>query len=203
MCGYRQVRHAPLLGRRLPSALMNAYVRRQERTAVRDIGCGMRGFQSSVIRDLHAEGERRRFLTPVFLRRARRVIEVPLSPGRPRTSAGHSFLTLLTIAADYFLLTAHRPFLMTGLVAAAAIVAGIAVLVAGATLPGLVIVATGGLAGLLSLIGEYCQRLYQLAQDVPFYQLRDLDDEAPITDVEAAPAASDVPPSRATSGRGA
>jgi hypothetical protein len=31
---------------------------------------------------------------------------------------------------------------------------------------------------LLSLIGEYCQRLYQLAQNLPFYQLRDLEAEA-------------------------
>ena len=185
VCGYRQVRRP--LGRRLPSWLMNMYVRRQTRTTIRDIGCGMRAFQSWVIRDLEAEGENRRLLTPVFLRRARKVAEVPLRPGASQPSGGHSFLTLLGIAVDYFVLTARRPFLISGLVAGAALAAGFALLLFGSALAGLVITASGVLGVLMSLVGEYCHRLYQVAQGVPFYKLRDLDDESTARPDDARP----------------
>ena len=174
VCGYRENRRAPWLTRRLPSWLMNAYVRRQTGTSIRDLGCGMRGFQSWVVRDLEAEGENRRLLTPLFLRRARTVIEVPLRQGAIRKSSGHSFLTLLGMALDYYMLTARRPFLISGLVSAAAAASGGVMLLLGPRLAGLVITASGFVGGLLSLLGEYCQRLYQLSQGVPFYKLQDL-----------------------------
>jgi hypothetical protein len=34
---------------------------------------------------------------------------------------------------------------------------------------------------LLSLVGEFCQRLYQLSQGTPFYQLRDLEENGQLT----------------------
>ncbi len=174
VCGYREDRRAPWLTRRFPSWLLNAYVRRQTATRIRDVGCGMRGFQSWVIRDLEAEGEKRRLLTPLFLRRARTVAEVPLRQGARRQASGHSFLTLLGIALDYYMLTARRPFLISGLVSAATAVAGVALIFVGPRLAGLVLTASGLLGGLLSLLGEYCQRLYQLSQGVPFYKLQDI-----------------------------
>ena len=177
VCGYRENRRAPWLTRRLPSWLMNAYVRRQTGTRIRDLGCGMRGFQSWVIRDLDAEGENRRLLTPVLLRRARTVMEVPLRQGATGKASGHSFLTLLGIALDYYMLTARRPFLISGLVSAATAVTGVALILVGPRLAGLVLTASGLLGGLLSLLGEYCQRLYQLSQGVPFYKLQDLDEK--------------------------
>jgi len=176
-CGYREERSSPWLTRRLPSMLLNAYVRRQTGIAVRDVGCGMRGFKAWVVKDLESEGEARRLLTPVFLRRAHRVIEVPLRHGPTRAPGGHSFLTLLGIAVDYYMLTARRPFLVSGLVAAGATAVGLVLLAAGNDLRGLVLTCAGLLGGLLSLIGEYGQRLYQLGQGVPFYKLRNLDGE--------------------------
>lgn len=177
VCGFREDRDAPWLTRRLPSWLMNVYVRRQTGTHIRDAGCGMRSFQSWVVRDLAAEGEARRLMTPLFLQRARKVTEVPVHAGAKHTTGGHSFLTLLAIAADYYLLTTRRPFLVSGLVSIAAVIGGSAVLLLGPPLAGLVIAASGLLGMLLSLVGEYCQRLYQLAQGLPFYKLRDLDEE--------------------------
>lgn len=178
VCGYREGRQAPLLTRRLPSWLMNAWVRRQTGVHIRDLGCGMKGFEAWVARDLAAEGEARRLLPPLVLRRARRVTEVPLSAGASQGSSGHSFLTLLGIAADFYLVSARRPFLVTGLASAGSVATGLVLLVAGPALAG-VVIATGGLLGtLLSLVGEYCQRLYQLSQGLPFYKLRDLPDEA-------------------------
>jgi hypothetical protein len=179
VCGYRENRRAPLLTRRLPSWLMNVYVRRQSGTRIRDAGCGMRSFQSWVVRDLAAEGEARRLMTPLFLQRARKVTEVPVRFGAKHTSGGHSFLTLLGIAADYYMLTTRRPFLLSGLASLATAAGGSILLVFGPRLAGLVIAASGALGALVSLVGEYCQRLYQLAQQVPFYKLRDLNERAP------------------------
>ena len=180
VCGYRENRHAPWLTRRLPSKLMNAYARRQTGVAVRDVGCGMRAFEARIVRDLAAEGEARRLLTPVFLRRARRVTEVALSDGAARSSGGHSFLSLLGIAADYYMLTARRPFLVFGLASLALTGVGVAMALGGARTSALVVFATGLLATLASLVGEYCQRLYHLNQGTPFYALRMLDRDEPV-----------------------
>jgi glycosyltransferase involved in cell wall biosynthesis len=177
VCGYREHRDAPWLTRRLPSQLMNAYVRRQTGTHIRDVGCGMRACEAWVVKGLEAEGEARRLLTPLFLRRARRVTEVALRPVPRRTPPGHSFFTLLAIALDYYMLTARRPFLVSGTLSLLGIIGGAGMLVLGPRLAGLVVAASGLLGGLLSLVGEYCQRLYQLGQGVPFYELRDRDAE--------------------------
>ncbi|HYC53971.1 MAG TPA: glycosyltransferase family 2 protein [Candidatus Binatia bacterium] len=173
VCGYRQSRDSPLFSRRLPSAMMNAYVRNRTGTTIRDIGCGMRAFQSWVVRDLASEGEARRLLTPLFLRRASRIAEHRLTPGIGRRSGGHSFLSLLGIAVDYYMLTAKRPFLVAGLLAGTVAVAGAGAWIAGSAMAGAVLFCCGGLGVLVSLVGEYCQRLYQLAQGIPFYQLRE------------------------------
>jgi hypothetical protein len=178
VCGYREDRRGPWLTRRLPSWLMNVYVRRQSGTNIRDAGCGMRSFQSWVIRDLAAEGEARRLMTPLFLQRARKVTEVPVRFVAKGRVGGHSFLTLLGIAADYYMFTARRPFLVSGLVSVAALGVGAAMLLGGAGPAGLVIAVSGTLGMLISLVGEYCQRVYQLAQGLPFYTLRELDDGA-------------------------
>jgi glycosyltransferase involved in cell wall biosynthesis len=195
VCGYRQHRAAAWLARRLPSRLMNAYVRRQTGTHIRDLGCGMRACEAWVIKNLEAEGEARRLLTPLFLRRARRVTEVPLRPTVSRTPPRHSFFTLLGIALDYYMLTARRPFLVSGTVSAVAAALGMAMLVVGPRLPGLVVTAGALLGGLLSVLGEYVQRLYQLGQGVPFYELRDRDGE------RARAAAAEREAARAGAGR--
>jgi glycosyltransferase involved in cell wall biosynthesis len=177
VCGYRETRADSWLTRRLPSALVNAFVRHQTGTDVRDVGCSMRAFEAVLIQDLAAEGEARRLLTPVLLRRARRIAQVPVRH-RPRTGpGGHSFLTLLGIAVDYFLHTVRRPFLVGGLTAGVAALLGLALLVVGVGLPGLVLVGFGGLGVLVSLLGEYVQRIYELSQGIPFYKLREPDED--------------------------
>jgi len=77
------------------------------------------------------------------------------------------------ITLDYFLFTARRPFLVSGLVAAAACVLGVALLIVGPRAPGLLLAVAGALGLQGALIGSYIHRIYQLQQDVPFYQLRD------------------------------
>jgi glycosyltransferase involved in cell wall biosynthesis len=192
VCGYRPHRSAPWLSRRLPSLLMNAYVRRQTGAYIRDLGCGMRAFEGWVVRGLESEGEGRRLLTPLLLRRARHVTEVPLSRGAKHKSGGHSFLSLLGIAVDYYILTARRPFLLAGLISLGTVAAGTVLCAATRAQPAGLIVLASGLLGLpLSLIGEYCQRLYQLGQKVPFYILRDLPEPSRVPEA-IAPAAAPI-----------
>jgi hypothetical protein len=74
------------------------------------------------------------------------------------------------------MLTARRPFLIAGLTSVAGLGLAFVLLLTGATSEGLVLVVGALLGMLLSLIGEYCQRLYQLSQGTPFYELRDLED---------------------------
>jgi hypothetical protein len=180
VCGVRVGRRDPWLTRRLPSAFMNWYVRRQTGSSVRDIGCGMRAVDARLVRNLAAEGEHRRLVTPLLLRRARSVVEVPIRHRPSSLRLGHSFLTLLGIAADYYLLTARRPFLVSLLAAAAAAVVGAALgavaLARGSAALGVsaLVLGSGGLlGGLLSLVGDYVQRVYQLGQGLPFYRLRE------------------------------
>jgi hypothetical protein len=157
---------------------MNAYVRRKTGARIRDLGCGMKGCQAWLVRNLAAEGEARRLLPPLLLQRARTVTEVPVRQGAAHESGGHSFLTLFAMAADYYLLSARRPFLVAGLVSACGLAASVLLLLAGAMLAALVLATSSLLGLLLSLVGDYCQRLYHLTQGVAFYKLRDLESEA-------------------------
>jgi glycosyltransferase involved in cell wall biosynthesis len=178
VCGYREGRTDAWLTRRLPSRLLNAYVRRKTGFDIRDMGCGLRGLDASLVQDLASEGEGLRLMTPILLRRSQRMTQVAVRHvPRPRRG-GHTFLTLLGIALDYWMLTAARPFLLIGLGALAVVILGLALLVGSAVVPGLILMVGGALGGLLAIIGEYAQRIYQLGQNVPFYKLRDPDPPA-------------------------
>jgi glycosyltransferase involved in cell wall biosynthesis len=178
-CGVRIERRSPTWRRRLPSQILNAYVRRRLGTQVRDIGCGMRAMDARVVRNLGLEGEARRLLTPLLLRRARSVIEVPIRHAPPPRGGGHSFFSLLGITLDFYLLTARRPFLVAGVISVALLVGGVVTaLIAAlgtsgtALIAGMVCAGTGFVGTVLSLVGEYAQRIYQLEQGLPFYELR-------------------------------
>jgi glycosyltransferase involved in cell wall biosynthesis len=170
--GYREDRQSPWLRRRLPSRLMNAYVKARTGFTIRDMGCGLGAAETRLVENLAAEGEGRRLLTPLLAGRARRVVEVPVRHRGKTGGSGHSFLTLLGMAADYYMLTAKRPFLVSGLVAASAVGVGILLLITGPRLAGLLLAGFGALGALASLIGEYAQRTYHLSQGLPFYKLR-------------------------------
>lgn len=198
-CGVRQRRRDAWLRRRLPSALLNAYVRRRTGTSVRDIGCGMRAMESHVVRNLGLEGEARRLLTPLLLRRAQAIVEVPIEHDPRPQRSGHSLLSLLAIALDFYLQSARRPFLAAGLCALAAMIVGSLLLVTGllvdadVALGGLLLVAAGGVGILLALIGEYTQRIYQLEQGHPFYELRSDETAAAIPSPQRVAAARKPP----------
>jgi hypothetical protein len=106
-CGVREQRRDARFGRRLPSALLNAYARRRLGTHVRDIWCGMRAMDSRIVADLASEGDRRRSLTPLFLSRARSVAEVRIRHAAAADGSGYSTWKLAAIAADFVVGTAH------------------------------------------------------------------------------------------------
>jgi undecaprenyl-phosphate 4-deoxy-4-formamido-L-arabinose transferase len=185
-CGVREERGGSL-SRRIASRLFNAYVRRRFERSVRDIGCGMRAMDARLARELARAGERRRLLTPLLIERAHSVVEVPIRHRSASRPGGHSFFSLLAIAMDFYLVSARRPFLYTGVASLASLAAGGLVLVASPfagshalALAGLLLAATGGLGATISLTGLFAQRVYELAQGRPYYELRDeADSEAP------------------------
>jgi glycosyltransferase involved in cell wall biosynthesis len=186
-CGVRVGRRGPL-SRRVASALFNAYVRRRFARSVSDIGCGMRAMDARLARELASAGERRRLLTPLLIDRARSVVEVPIRHDPASRPGGHGFFSLLAIAIDFYLISARRPFLYTGTASLAALAAAPVALVAAwparsetLALAGLVLAAAGGVGATVSLAGQFAQRLYELAQGRPYYELREDDAE------EAAP----------------
>ncbi len=180
VCGYREQRRSSLLRRRLPSALLNAYVRRAVRRPACDIGCGMRAMDASVAANLESEGERRRMLSPLLLARAQSVAEVPIRHGTSPWPGGHTFLTLAAIAVDFWMVTSRRPFL------ALAVLAGVAGLLALVAVAGAVVAGNtagaraawmtflaAGLVVVICMVGEFVARLYEMSQGRPFYVVRD------------------------------
>ncbi|MFT4569546.1 MAG: glycosyltransferase involved in cell wall biosynthesis [Hyphomicrobiaceae bacterium] len=180
VCGYREQRQSSLLRRRLPSALLNAYVRRAVRRSARDIGCGMRAMNATVVANLDTEGEKRRMLSPLLLARAQSVAEVPIRHGTSPWPGGHTFLTLSAIAVDFWMVSSRRPFLALAVVAALfgglCFVVAIATALAGfpnfALATWVTFLATV-LTVVMCMVGEFIARLYELAQGRPFYVVRD------------------------------
>ncbi len=176
VCGYREERRGSVLTRRWPSRLVNAYVRYRTQTPIRDVGCGLRAFEARLIENLTEEGEARRLMTPVLLRRACRLAQVPVRYRPKGSRGGHSFFSLLAIASDYYMVSARRPFLVSGFLASAAVVVGVIMVGAGLLFAGLIVGITAVLGAGLSLLGEHLHRIYQLVQRRPFYELRRLED---------------------------
>jgi undecaprenyl-phosphate 4-deoxy-4-formamido-L-arabinose transferase len=178
-CGVREQRRDSLTARRLPSELLNAYARRRLKTEVRDLWCGMRAMDSRVVRDLSAEGERCRSLTPLLLRRAHSAVEVPIRHDAAKAGSGYSLLRLTAVAADFFMVTARRPFVALGVYAAVVAAASLLLLFAALLLQkwllaiACVIVGAGAaVSASLALVGDYVQRLYVL-ETRPLYRVRD------------------------------
>jgi glycosyltransferase involved in cell wall biosynthesis len=182
-CGVRELRGGPL-SRRIASALFNLYVRRRFDKSVRDIGCGLRAMEAPIARELAQAGERRRLLTPLLIERARSVVEVPVRHNPVQREGGHSFFSLLAIGMDFYLISARRPFLYVGFASLASFAGGVVLLAVAAAegaralaLAALVFGATGALGAAIALVGLFAQRLYEMAQQRPFYELRADEDE--------------------------
>jgi len=178
-CGVRENRGDDFSTRRVPSRLLNTYARRQLKTPVKDLWCGMRAMESRVVENITAEGDRCRSLTPLLLERATSVAEVPIRHDPAKAGSQYSLLRLTAIAVDFFIGSARRPFIVIGVGAAVAGAASLALLVAALALrsglvamAALVVAAAATVCGVMALVGDYVQRLYTL-QTRPLYRVHD------------------------------
>jgi hypothetical protein len=179
-CGVREQRGDARWSRRIPSALLNAAARRRLETTVRDLWCGMRAMDSGILHDLASEGEDRKLLTPLLLRRARSAVEVPIRHAPAARGSGHSLLGLAAVALDFWIATARRPFLTAAIIAIASVglgavlfgigIAGDRALLA---VSGVAVASAAAVAVLVALVGDYVQRIYELERGRPFYVRRD------------------------------
>ena len=169
------------------SRLTTALVTRLAGVPLHDIGCPLNAFTDDVARSLAAFGELRRFLKPLAVRVARKVTEVEVKH-RPRQAmqraSAYSATGLVRLFMDFFVNSlgdvfawvflaasalAAVLFLVTvGAAAGAAIasVAPVVPLVSGALTVAALLVA------LLSLAGDYVQRIYRQSSGRPFYLVR-------------------------------
>jgi glycosyltransferase involved in cell wall biosynthesis len=184
--GVRQKRRDPLL-RRWFSAALTWLVARMSGVRLRDVGCPFNAFTREVAGSLAAFGELRRFLKPVGIRLARRVMEVEVTHNprpltRPRST--YSATGLVRLFMDFFVTGLGDVFAWIFLVASglagvgfAATLAGLAAFVAGAVpavMPaGLATMTFGAtLLALFGLGGDYVQRIYRQSSGRPFYLVR-------------------------------
>jgi VIT1/CCC1 family predicted Fe2+/Mn2+ transporter len=140
----------------------------------------MRAMDSRVIENLAAEGDRRRLLTPLFIERARSVVEVPVRHDPAKDGSHYSLFALAEVAADFCMLTAKQPFLIAGLVAGAAGAGALLLLVAALAadsvplaLAALMIFVGAALALLVAAVGSYVQRTYEIVRGGSFFRVRE------------------------------
>jgi undecaprenyl-phosphate 4-deoxy-4-formamido-L-arabinose transferase len=189
-CGVRENRGDDFSTRRAPSRLLNAYARRQLKTPVKDLWCGMRAMESRVVENITAEGDRCRSLTPLLLARATSVAEVPIRHDPAKAGSQYSLLRLTAIAVDFFIGSARRPFIVIGVGAAVAGVVSLGLLIVALALQSpllalaaLIVAVGAAISGVMALVGDYVQRLYIL-HTRPLYQVRD--EEPPAEQVTRA-----------------
>ena len=169
------------------SRLTTALVTRLAGVPLHDIGCPLNAFTDDVARSLAAFGELRRFLKPLAVRVARKVTEVEVQH-RPRQgmrrASSYSATGLVRLFMDFFVNALGDVFAWVFLVASA--LAGVLLLVTigaaggaavGSVSPAVTLISaaltvTAMLVALLSLAGDYVQRIYRQSSGRPFYLVR-------------------------------
>jgi glycosyltransferase involved in cell wall biosynthesis len=77
VCGYRENRQDGFVLRKLPSYIANLIARRLTRIPVRDLGCTLRVFRKSLLKQNRILGEMHRVLVIYFANSGARIIEAP------------------------------------------------------------------------------------------------------------------------------
>ena len=117
VAGWRAERHDDWLLRRLPSLLANRVIRRVSGLQFQDLGCTLKVFRASVLRQVRLYGEMHRFI-PAWLATVTspsRMAEEPVlhharRSGRSKYGPGRSFRVLLDLlAVNFFLRFGSRP----------------------------------------------------------------------------------------------
>ena len=111
VAGWRARRHDGWLLRRLPSFLANRLIRRVSGLKFQDLGCSLKVFRASVLRQVRLYGEMHRFI-PAWLATVTspsRMAEEPVRhhprhAGRSKYGIGRSYRVLLDLLAVHFFL---------------------------------------------------------------------------------------------------
>ena len=147
VAGWRQRREDGLLLRKLPSRIANRLIRRATGLHFHDLGCSLKAFRGSVVREVRLYGEMHRFI-PAWLATVTspdRMAEVPVSHhgrarGKSKYGLSRTFRVLIDLLAVHFFLRYRaRPGHFFGSIGLAVLGAGVAIL---------------GYLGFLKLTGE-------------------------------------------------
>jgi glycosyltransferase involved in cell wall biosynthesis len=105
VAGWRQRRQDGLVLRRLPSIVANRLIRRTTRLAFQDLGCSLKVFRGSVIREVRLYGEMHRFI-PAWMATVTspaRMAEEPVSHhARTRGTSKYGISRTLRVLVDLF-----------------------------------------------------------------------------------------------------
>jgi glycosyltransferase involved in cell wall biosynthesis len=136
VAGWRRTRHDRLLLRRLPSVLANRLIRRLTGLRFQDLGCSLKAFRASVLREVRLYGEMHRFI-PAWLATVTspdRMAEEPVahhgrSHGRSKYGLSRTFRVLVDLlSVVFFLRFRARPGHFFGVLGLAVLAAGGAIL---------------------------------------------------------------------------
>jgi glycosyltransferase involved in cell wall biosynthesis len=133
--GIRAERHDDFFLRKIPSVVANFIVRKVTHTNIKDNGCGIKVFKSSVLKDLPLYGERHRFLASLAAMDGATVEQVqvkhhPRVHGKSKYGLGRTMkvisdLMLMSFSRKY----SQKPMYLFGTIGIITILAGSVILV--------------------------------------------------------------------------
>lgn len=186
--GYRLSREDSLIGRRIPSMILNRLVQSVTGIKLRDFGCGLNAATRQLSQDIIQHGEMRRFLKPLGATLAHSIAEVPVrNQERKGKKSSYGFMSLLAVQFDFVTSFSRKPFQFIGIAGGTFFVLGFV----GAIIylifrfgiglnPGVrlqALLALSMVLGLqlavLGLLGEFIVRIFHLSQGQPFYIVRE------------------------------
>jgi glycosyltransferase involved in cell wall biosynthesis len=136
VAGWRKHREDRLLLRKVPSRIANALIGRMTGLRFHDLGCSLKAFRASVLREVRLYGEMHRFI-PAWLATVTspdRMAEEPVrhhgrAHGRSKYGLSRTFRVLVDLVAVFFFLHFRaRPGHFFGAIALAFLAAGTAIL---------------------------------------------------------------------------
>ncbi len=136
VAGWRRERHDGFVLRRLPSIVANRLIRRTTGLEFQDLGCSLKAFRASVLREVRLYGEMHRFI-PAWLATVTspdRMAEEPVAHhgrthGRSKYGLSRTFRVLVDlVSVVFFLQFGARPGHFFGAIGLAVLGAGVGIL---------------------------------------------------------------------------
>ncbi|MCK6620002.1 MAG: glycosyltransferase family 2 protein [Calditrichaceae bacterium] len=176
--GWRDKRKDSLITRKIPSAIANWMIRKLTRTSLKDIGCAVRAFRSTVIKEIPLYSEMHRYLPVIAKMAGANITEIkvrhhPRKFGKSKYGLSRIYKVLLDFLALKVIWSAfHRPLFGFGMPALFMAAFSMAFLIGGLVhlllFPGISIIISMGasmLFGTLSFFfftcGIICDLVYQ------------------------------------------